>query len=149
MVRRVMRRPAAKSFWRAAGTACMERSAFCVRGVLVCLCVPVQEMRRGNLLGGEAGDVRVEGAADDEERAVRLEEAEAAEDQLRRFVGHLRARCVRLRVAIGCRAVWRACTHLQRDVVVVLLHAEAARLALDADLGEREALQEADGLRAR
>lgn len=38
---------------------------------------------------------------------------------------------------------------LQRDVVVVLLHAEAAALALDADRGAREALQEADGLRAR
>ena len=38
--------------------------------------------------------------------------------------------------------------HLQRDVVVVLADAEAAALALDAGLGERDALQEAHGLRA-
>ena len=91
LVRREMRRPAAKSFWRADGTACMERWAFCVRNWISC----VQRWCRqwcGNLLGGEAGDVRVEGAADDEERAARLEEAEAGEDLLRGFVGHLRRR---------------------------------------------------------
>lgn len=52
----------------------------------------VQGQWCGNLLGEEAGDVRVDGAADDEERAARLEVAEAGEDLLRGFVGHLRRR---------------------------------------------------------
>ena len=128
-----------------AATCSGERPAtwvlrLCVRGE--------REKIRANLLGGEAGDVGVEGAGDDEERAALLEEAEAGEDPQRGAVDDLRARR-EMGMHARCTVAIFAGPNLQRDVVVVLADAEAAALALDAGLGERDALQEADGLRAR